>query len=544
MTIETFNLPSGVAAACRQVERDDVVARIWAHDHTLWGPSPDEIVNRLGWLHVAKTMRSQLPAIERFVGKARSDGFGQVVLLGMGGSSLAAAVLASTFGPQADGLPLRVVDTTHPAVIDDITRAIDLERTLFLVATKSGTTTETLSLFKYFYNQLQAAGISDPGRSFVAITDPGSRLVQLADKYRFRATFLNDPGIGGRYAALSLFGLIPAALLGSDAARLLDKADAFARSEGREESTNRNSAAWLGVVLGELAKSGLDKATFLISEPIASFGAWVEQLIAESTGKDGIGILPVVGERLGSPAVYGKDRVFIQLRRVWDDVLDAQAAVLRDAGHPLVRIEIDDVCNLGREFFRWEFATAVACHVLGVNAFDQPNVESAKVLAREMLEAIRESGAHSSAPATPLAAARVSDFLAAASPGDYAAIQAYLPSSDDLSVALGEVQTAIRDRFGLATTLGYGPRFLHSTGQLHKGDRGNGHFIQLVSGPSPDLPIPDIAGESASGVSFNQLIAAQAAGDRQALENAGRPTLTLAVGEAPSAEIRRAIVDL
>ena len=544
MTFRAFNLPDGIPSACDRLERDDIVLHIWAHDHTVWKPSPAEIANRLGWLHAPETMSQQLPEIEQFVGEIRRAGFDHAVLLGMGGSSLAPTVFSAAFGGEPAGLRLSVVDTTHPAAVRDITAGLDHERTLFLVATKSGTTTETLSLFRYFYSQLQAAGLENPGNAFVAITDPGSPLADLATERRFRRTFLNDPNIGGRYAALSLFGLVPAALLGIDVRRLLEAADAFVRAEARETSTETNTAASLGVVLGELAKAGRDKVTVFLSEPIASFGAWVEQLIAESTGKDGTGILPVVGERPGAPAVYGPDRVFVYLRLADDSSLDASVDALQADGRPVIRIDLDGAYDLGREFFRWEFATAVTCHLLGVNAFDQPNVESAKQLAREKLQAISATGEARAVSRSPLTAQAAADFLAIADSTDYAAVQAYLPPSDDLAASLVDLQAALRDRFRLATTVGYGPRFLHSTGQLHKGDRGNGHFIQLVSASMPELPIPDVVGDPASSVSFGDLIAAQAEGDREALQNAGRHVLTLSVEEDATAEIRRVVRDL
>lgn len=541
MTFRAFNLPDGIPSACDRLEHDGIVSRIWAHDHTVWGPSQDEITNRLGWLHVPETMHQQLPGIELFVDEVRRAGFDHVVLLGMGGSSLAPTVFRAAFAAPLEGLRLTVVDTTHPTAVRDITSGLDLPRTLFLVATKSGTTTETLSLFRHFYNQVHTAGLENPGNAFVAITDPGSPLAHLATERRFRRTFLNDPNIGGRYAALSLFGLIPAALLGIDVRRLLEAADAFVRAEARETSTETNTAASLGVVLGELAKAGRDKVTFFLSEPIASFSAWVEQLIAESTGKDGTGILPVAGERPGVPNGYGQDRVFVHLRLGGDSSLDARVDALEADGRPVIRIDLDDVYDLGREFFRWEFATAVACHLLGVNPFDQPNVESAKQLARAKLQAISATGKTRAVSKSPLTAQAAAAFLAIADSTDYIAVQAYLPPSDDLAAALADLQAALRDRFRLATTVGYGPRFLHSTGQLHKGDRGNGHFIQLVSASMPELPIPDAAGESASSVSFGSLIAAQAEGDREALQVAGRHVLTLSVEEESAAEVRRVV---
>ena len=360
----------------------------------------------------------------------------------------------------------------------------------------------------------------------MAITDPGSRLADLAERYGFRATFLNDPNIGGRYSALSYFGLVPAALIGVDVPTLLDRA---MTATCNSESCNcpvegDNNGAWLGAILGELTKAGRDKVTIIASPAtaITSFGDWVEQLIAESTGKEGRGILPVVGEPLGSPDVYGDDRLFVHLRLNDDETHDAAVQALEEAGHPVVRLRLGDRYDLGGQFFLWEMATAVAGHRLGINPFDQPNVEAAKMLVRNMVAEYTETGALPRGETTPLTAEALNEFLAQAQPGDYITLQAYVQPTAETDAALLALRAWLRDRYRLATTVGYGPRFLHSTGQLHKGDAGHGLFIQFTADDPRDAPIPDQAGSPDSTMTFGVLKMAQALGDRQALLDAGR----------------------
>jgi hypothetical protein len=384
---------------------------------------------------------------------------------------------------------------------------------------------ETLSFFKFFYNwTADALGGDEVGRHFVAITDPGSRLEALADRYGFRATFLNDPNIGGRYSALSFFGLLPAALVGVDLETLLTQARRMARNcaASSDPVDGDNYGAWLGAILGESAKAGRDKVTFVTSSPLGNFGVWLEQLIAESTGKEGKGILPIVGEPLGAPDVYGDDRLFVYLRLDGDNTYDQALQDLQDAGHPTVRLRLRDVYDLGAQFFLWEMATAVAGYRLGINPFDQPNVEAAKVLARSMVAAYTESGTLPADEPAPLTAGALEDFLAYASSNSYIALQAYVQPTAETDAALLTLRTRLRDRYQLATTVGYGPRFLHSTGQLHKGDAGNGLFIQFTADNPLDVPIPDEPGEPASTMTFGVLEMSQALGDKQALADAGR----------------------
>lgn len=515
-TVDASIVDEAMAAMAQQ----RIVARIWEKDHTVWRPDPKEITNRLDWLDMPHAMRSEIDRLTALATAVRADGFTDVLLLGMGGSSLAPEVFYKTFGAFTDGLALAIVDTTDPDAIRAIEAGVDVSKTLFIVATKSGGTVETLSAFKYFYNRVaETVGTAQAGRQFIAITDPGSKLVTLAEKYDFRDTFLNNPNIGGRYSVLSFFGLVPAALVGVDVARLLDRAAAAAADS---QQTEDNVSARVGVAMGELAKIGRDKLTFLLSPAILSFGDWVEQLIAESTGKEGKGILPVVGEPLLNAADYGADRLFVYLRLTGDSTFDDAVAALTQAGQPAITLSLQDLYDLGAQFFLWELATAVAGHCLDIQPFDQPNVEAAKVQARKMVAAYEESGQLPAATTAPPSADALHALLAQATPGDYVAVHAYVPPTPDTDAALAALRERLLQQTKLATTVGYGPRFLHSTGQLHKGDGNNGLFIQLISAPVHDLPIPDEAGADASSMTFGVLKQAQAMGDAAALREANR----------------------
>jgi glucose-6-phosphate isomerase len=535
---------SQVAAALKELRGQKIISRIWERDHTVWKPEPTEITNRLGWLHSPEVMSKALPEISLFVDEARKDGFTHALLLGMGGSSLAPEVFRFTFGVKNGYLDLAVLDSTDPGAVLAHERRLDLSKTLFIVSTKSGGTVETFSFFKYFYNRvMEKVGREQAGRHFVAITDSGSGLETTAKEYRFRKTFLNDPEIGGRYSALSYFGLVPAALIGMDLEKLLHRAKKMASNcsaDGEE-----NSGARLGAIMGECAAAGRDKLTLIASPPIAHFGAWVEQLIAESTGKEGKGILPVDGEELGSPEVYAHDRLFVYLKLKGASTHDKKIAALKKAGQPVVQLHLKDPYDLGGEFFRWEMATIIAGRRLKINPFDQPNVESAKVLARNMVTAYHKEGKLPELqPAfetngievfTNLSVSNLQtalhQFLDQASAGrSYLALQAYVPPTSETDSLLNSIRLCIRDARKLATTVGYGPRFLHSTGQLHKGDAGRGLFIQITSDAVEDVAIPDKAGEPVSAMSFGVLKLAQALGDRQALLDAGRKVIRFHLG--------------
>jgi hypothetical protein len=411
---------------------------------------------------------------------------------------------------------------------------LDPAKTLFIVATKSGGTAETLSFFKYFYNRtVDAVGAGKAGRHFVAITDPGSKLEALGALYNFRDIFLNDPHIGGRYAALSYFGLVPAALVGVDVHRLLESALTVACNAASCNCPveGDNNAARLGAMMSELAKNGRDKLTIFTSPAIASFGDWAEQLIAESTGKDGLGILPVVGEPAGKPNVYGDDRFFVYLQLAGDDTYDEAVAALAQAGHPVARFQLRDTYDLGGQFFLWEMATAVAGYRLGIQPFDQPNVEAAKILARQMVAEYMDTGKLPAGETAAVTPESLHTFLEQTQPGDYIAIHAYVHPTAATDAALLALRTQLRDQYKLATAVGYGPRFLHSTGQLHKGDGGNGLFIQFTSSAHGDADIPDEAGKPDSTMSFGVLKQAQALGDAQALLDAGRRVIRFDLGD-------------
>jgi transaldolase/glucose-6-phosphate isomerase len=536
-----------------EMAENRVLPRIWAHDHTVWKDEPTEITNRLGWLHTADVMCENLGRLDGLADAVRDAAYTHVLLLGMGGSSLAPEVFRKTFGVRDGYLDLAVLDSTDPGAVLAYAERLDLARTLFIVATKSGGTVETLSFFKFFYNRVvDAVGQDRAGEHFVAITDPGSKLADLAGRYSFRATFLNDPNIGGRYAALSYFGLLPAALIGMDLERLLGRALETSTGCNSCVAAVDNPGAWLGAVLGELARAGRDKVTFAISPAIASFGDWVEQLIAESTGKQGQGILPVVGEPLGPPDVYGNDRLFVYLRLDGDDTHDAAIQALEEAGHPVVRLRQHDRYGLGAQLFLWEMATAVAGHLLGINPFDQPNVEAAKVLARQMVAEYTAKGALPRGESAPLSAEALEKLLEKAQPGNpstgagrsYIALQAYVQPTRETDEVLLALRTRLRDQYKLATTVGYGPRFLHSTGQLHKGDAGNGLFVQLTADVTRDAPIPDKAGAPDATMTFGVLKMAQALGDHRALLDGGRQVIRFHLQDDVVGELRRLLKEL
>lgn len=545
-------------AAGKELRRLQIIQRIWEHDHKIWKPEPDEIANRLGWLHCPESMPPQLEEIHAFVDDVRQAELTQVLLLGMGGSSLAPEVFQRVFGAKKGYLELSVLDSTDPGAVLAASRHLDLEKTLFLVSTKSGGTIETLSLFKYFYHLLaEQLGEAKAGEHFAAITDPDSRLEKLARTYRFRTIFLNDPNIGGRFSALSHFGMVPAALLGIDVEQLLERAKRMAqRCQLPYGAVGHNPGADLGLVIGELAALGRDKLTLVLSPKIAPFAAWIEQLIAESSGKEGLGILPVTNELPGPTDMYGDDRLFVIVQLAGDAVPEPELESLQRAHHPVLLIRLADTYDLGAEFFRWEFATAIACWRLGaatrgapINPFDQPNVESAKEQARKMMEAYREQGAlPQSEPAIREGEIAVQTSLQATTgvealrlflspalsperrPRPYIALQAFLDPRPEIETALQLLAHHFRDAFRLATTYGFGPRFLHSTGQLHKGDAGNGFFIQLTAAVPEDVPIPDSPTGEDSTLTFGVLKMAQAIGDRLALVEAGRPVIAFDLG--------------
>jgi len=528
---EVFNLPV-VRDIMDSLEAQDFLDRLWVKDATLWKGEPPSIRNRLGWLTSPTIMRGHTDDIKVFADEIRRLQFTHVVLLGMGGASLSGDVFNLTFGSKMGFPDLVLLDSTDPAAVKKTLERVTLARTLFLVASKSGSTIETLSFYEYFRGQIEASSPPRAGIHFVAITDPGRPLDKLASETGFRRTFLNPASIGGRYSALSFFGLVPAALLGIDIKILLDRAHAMVEACGNAVSARDNAAVRLGATLAGLAKTGRDKVTLVLSRKLRGLGPWIEQLLAESLGKDGKGIVPVDDEPLGPPAVYGEDRVFVAITLEGDDTSDAALSALEGAGHPVIRIVLREPFEVGAEFFRWELATAAAGVALGVNPFDEPDVARAEENTIALLAAWKKSKKLPEWPVdveenglvlmtnTGKKSASFSQglqaFLGQAEAGDYVAIQAYLAPTADTWSRLQELRTLLRDRLKLATTVAFGPRYLHSTGQLHKGGRANGIFIQLTGEDREDIAIPG------AGYGFSTLKAAQALGDLQALRDAGR----------------------
>ena len=484
-----------------ELDSEDAVRRIWRKDFTLWRQDPTEITDRLGWLTVHDVMAERIPELKEFAAGCASDGLTAAVLAGMGGSSLAPEVLRETFGVAPGMLDVKVLDTTNPDQILAVERSLDLDRTLFVIASKSGTTTETLSHFAYFWEKVP------DGSRFVAITDPGTPLEALARERGFRHCFANPSDIGGRYSALSYFGLVHGALIGMDLDGLLDRAVEMAHACASCVRAAENPGAWLGAVMGEAASAGRDKLTLVLPPSIRTYGYWVEQLIAESTGKQGKGIVPVEGEDIGPVDVYGHDRLFVGIGQ--EGEVREKLEPLEHAGHPAILLALQDPVELGGEFFRWEFGVAVAGAVLGIQPFDQPNVQEAKDNTKRLLKA-GQSGV------VPPPYDDLGGLLQEVGPGDYIAIQAYVPRTEEMESRLHAARMRLRDRFRVATTVGFGPRFLHSTGQLHKGGPNTGVFVQVVEEPTEDLEIPG------APYSFRTLFAAQSAGDLQSLKDHGR----------------------
>jgi transaldolase/glucose-6-phosphate isomerase len=515
-------LEQPLAERVRRAADEDVARRIWQRDGTLWAPEgTPEVTNRLGWLTIADKMLEDADALDAFVEECRADGLTDAVLLGMGGSSLAPEVFRLSYGQRPGGLRLHVLDSTDPDQIAAVEGEIDLAKALFLVSTKSGGTIETLSLFKHFH------GLQGDGSHFIVVTDPGSSLLDLAEEHGFRRAFVNDPDIGGRYSALSYFGLVPAALAGIDVRPILEGAQVAAQACSDFERPEDNAGLWLGLALGELARAGRDKLTFVVDDPIGSFGVWAEQLVAESTGKQERGILPIADEPLLGAEAYGSDRVFLHLRNA--DAPDAgheeKVGALAQAGHPTITVQAAGADDLGRVFFLSEFATAVVGWVLEINPFDQPNVQQAKDATKKVLDE----------GSPELEDGDLGALLGGLEPPAYLAIMGYLPYSDELVAAVARLRGAVMERHRVATTFGYGPRFLHSTGQFHKGGPAVGRFLQLVSDADSDADVP---GEP---FGFRTLIAAQADGDLQTLRDNGLDAVRvrLHAGDLP-----RAIDDL
>lgn len=545
-----------IEEALAALSKQRIIPRIWKKDWTVWGDDPQEIASRLGWLTSPQEMEQGLAGIGRFVQVCRSKGFTRALLLGMGGSSLAPLVLGAVFKAAPGNLDLDILDSTDPAAVLHFQKKLNPGKTLFIVSSKSGTTAETTSFFKFFWNRAAASlGEESAGAHFAAITDPGTPLEDVARRLRFAFVFIGNPDIGGRFSALSPFGLVPAALKGIPIHEILRLANDMAALCRTETDLKHNPGAYLGTILGILNQKGLDKVTFLLSARLESLGLWLEQLLAESTGKKGRGILPVEGEPIGPAKVYGRDRLFVYLKEKGDHAKDAAIARLERAGFPVLSLTFPGLHHIGSQFFLWEFATAVVGFFLGINPFDQPNVESAKKKTREILEIYCRQGVFprenpafetegvslfSDIQASSLGSC-LQSFLEQARTGDYVAIQAFLAPKKQTTSLLQNIRTLLRERTGLATTLGYGPRFLHSTGQLHKGDRGNGMFLQITADDEKDAPIPDEPGSPRSTFSFGVLKAAQAQGDFETLKSSGRRIIRLHLQKDVGAGLEKAI---
>jgi len=544
-----ISLPEDLAASVKSTVADwkagGKMQRLWQRDATLW--TGDDEASWLGWLDIIEDQIAHPIQLRGLAKEVWSAGFKDVLLLGMGGSSLCPEVLRMTFGKIAGYPDLHVLDSTDPAQVKAFENKIDIARTLFIVSSKSGSTLEPNIFKQYFFERVkQVVGADKAGSHFIAITDPGSKMQQVAEADHFRLIYYGRPSIGGRYSALSNFGMVPAAAIGLDTKRFLDRAQEMARACGPATPVEENPGAMLGIILGAAARSGRDKATIVTSPDISDLGAWLEQLLAESTGKNGKGIIPVDREELGAPEVYGKDRIFAYVHTAHgiDVKQDAKLTVLENAGHAVLRISMDDIYELGAEFFRWEIATAVAGSIIGINAFNQPDVEASKIATRNLTSAYEKTG---SLPAeTPvvedgaiqlftdeknaaeLARAAGADkslagylkaHLGRIGAGDYFAVLGFLQMDEEHRKALRAIRHAVRDKKHVATCLGFGPRFLHSTGQAYKGGPNTGVFLQVTCDDKVDLPVPD------QKYTFGVVKAAQARGDFQVLAERGRRAL-------------------
>ena len=526
--------PSPVDDACARIEKEKFVERIWKKDAALWKDDDAHrkiIANALGWLTVAEEMTKAAPQLMAFADSVKGE-FDKIVVLGMGGSSLCSEVTRRVFGTR-DGYPqLLVLDSTVPDAVSNLEAQLDLNRTLFMVASKSGSTTEPMMFHRYFYDRVTSVKGDRAGENFIAVTDPDTQLQKDAQRDKFRRIFINQADIGGRYSALSYFGMVPAAISGVDVATLLDRARHAAHvAEGA--AVKKNPAAMLGAVIGAMALNGRDKLTLITPAPLDTLGLWIEQLVAESTGKEGKGVVPIAGEPELKPNEYGNDRLFVGVRlRKSDDT--ARLRALADAGHPVVDIVLEDPLDLGEIFFLFEFATAVAGALLGIDAFDQPNVQESKDNTKKLLQEFTSSGTmtHSGTQVEAADAESIGALLRKVKEGDYVAFTEYFAESPERDKQIAAIRETIARELRVATTTGYGPRFLHSTGQLHKGGADNGVFLQLTGGGGQDIPLP---GEK---FTFGVLCRAQAIGDFQSLQSRNRRALSVNLGSDVDAGLK------
>ena len=548
MDADLMGFESAVLEKLKDLEKADFCARLWQKDPTLWKMEPDQqkiITNALGWLDSPVKIRAAVGGLSEFAADLKRSGFRHALLMGMGGSSLAPMVFSETFGKHAPGLPLTVLDTTDPATVIRLERSLPLANTFFIEASKSGTTVESRSFGEYFFERVKSIKANRAGENFAVITDPGSMLERLAEERSYRKVFLNYPDIGGRYSALSYFGLVPASLMGIDLDELLLRTSKIANQCRTRRPLSENPGIALGTAIGVLASGGRDKLTFILPGPIATFGMWLEQLIAESTGKEGSGVVPVSGEPVGDPQVYGKDRLFVEFRinNEPDETVEAKADSLRKAGHPVITVHMRDRLDLGEQFFLWEIATATAGALLRINPFDQPNVQESKEFTAKILDEVRKEGRvpeaamelrhgplrlYMAGGASSIPQA-LSFFFKQAVEKDYFAILAYLTENEANESGLRRVRLLVRDKARIATTFGFGPRYLHSTGQLHKGGMNDGLFLLVTSDSAEDAGIPG------QPYAFGMLMRAQALGDFEALRKHRRRVLRVHLsGETPA----------
>ena len=522
--------------------------KLWQMDASLWKDDPktqEQIRNSMGWLYLPDKMMESVESINEFAKNLKESGFSHVLHMGMGGSSLAPLVISQTFTKEKNMLRLTVLDTTDPEAITNIESDLPLKDTLFIVASKSGTTAEPLAFGDYFYEKVKELKGENAGENFIAITDPGTPLAKLSQNRNFRKVYLNFHDIGGRYSALSYFGLVPAALMGIDINELLFRAQLMKHACSSSKAVKDNPGMLLGIVMGELALRGRDKVTFITSVPIKTFGMWLEQLLAESTGKDGKGLIPVAGETPGDPSDYGNDRLFIyfRMKNAIDRSLEEKVSQLCDAGHPVVTIDMNDTTDIGQEFFRWEIATATAGSVMGLNPFDQPNVQESKDNTNRMLKMVYEHGRlPENTPSIDEGLIKLfdgyvadsiheslSEFIEHFQDHDYIALLAYWPENADTQRILELIRNRLRKHTHLAVTAGYGPRYLHSTGQLHKGGPNSGLFIQLTVSDRHDISVPG------QPYSFGVFKEAQAMGDMEALKKHNRRVIRIHLNDLKDA---------
>ena len=562
-SLQTYKLPEALAASVKTNLDDwragDKIRRLWQHDASLW-TGADE-ANWLGWLDITADQITHCEKLRAAVEDVKKENFTDILLLGMGGSSLCPDVLKVTFGKIAGFPELYVLDSTDPAQVKAFENKVNLAKTLFIVSSKSGTTLEPNIFKQYFFERArQVVGADKAGSRFIAITDPGSKMQQVAEADRFRHIFFGRASIGGRYSALSNFGVVPAALMGLDMSRFLGRTHEMVEACGSGVPVEQNPGAVLGIILGTAARHGRDKLTILTSPGISALGGWLEQLIAESTGKQGKGVIPVDREEPGSPNVYGSDRVFayVRLSSDPDKAQDAKVSALEQAGHPVVRIVVGDVYDLGQEFFRWEIATAVAGSIIGINPFNQPDVEASKIATRHLTTEYEKTGSlpaespvlddggvklfTDSKNADALAKAAGSDkslvgylraHLKRVGAGDYFALLAYIQMNAEHETLLQKGRHALRDRKRVATCLEFGPRFLHSTGQAYKGGPNSGVILQITCDDAADLPVPG------QKYTFGVVKAAQARGDFQVLAERGRRALRVHLGKDLASSLAR-----